>query len=290
MESNIRHAKNYILLASVSAVICASCVTSSTDLDAAPRLQSPPQLSSDEAPVVSQDPLQEPPQRAAPLRAIYPGKMQVSMDEEAQSLRVEISFDRCQRERFVYDQNTLEIEIDHSTRIVSLEGSVEYVERAGISEDACSDPPEPIVLISENAKPEPYLIKNVSAWMGRAGNGLSARVLDLRTEMRRDLDAQGCLSKDGADIGEISGVWFLQSDPSETWSLSGSASSLAPDAVLRTWSGSTMPWIIESEAPYTFNLPGLGKIEFTSPTCATVSKPSSGDVTDLLIRQTPKSQ
>ncbi|NQY13886.1 MAG: hypothetical protein HRT81_08525 [Henriciella sp.] len=290
MERNIRRAKNCVLLAFASAAFCASCESSNAEHDAAARDQLPAQPSSDETPIISQDPLQEPLQRAAPLRAIYPGKMQVSMDEEAQSLRVEVTFDRCQRDRFVYDQNTLEIEIDHSSRIVSLEGSVEYVERASISEDACSDPPEPIVLISENAKSEPYLVKNVSAWMGRAGNGLSARVLDLRTEMRRDLDAQGCLSKDGADIGEISGVWFLQSDPSETWSLSGSAASLAPDAVLRTWSGSTMPWIIESEAPYTFDLPGLGSIEFTSPTCATVSKPSSGDVTDLLIRQTPKSQ
>ena len=290
MERNIRHAKNYIMLAFASAAFCASCESSSADLDAAPGPQLPAQLSSDEAPIFSQNQLQEPPQRAAPLRAIYPGKMHVSMDEEAQSLRVEVSFDRCQRDRFVYDQNTLEIQVDHSTRIVSLEGSVEYVERASISEDACSDPPEPIVLISENAISEPYLIKNVSAWMGRAGNGLSARVLDLRKDERRALDAQGCLSKDGADIGEISGVWFLQSDPSETWSLSGSASSLAPDAVLRTWSGSTIPWIIESESPHTFNLPGLGIIEFTSPTCAIVSKPNSGDVTDLLIRQTPKSQ
>jgi hypothetical protein len=278
------------MLAFASAAFCASCESSSADLDASLRPQSPSQLSSDEAPIVVQDQLNAPPQRAAPLRAIYPGQMNVSMDEAAQSLRVEVSFDRCQRERFVYEQNTLEIAVDHSTRIVTLEGSVEYEEQDGITEDACSDHPEPIVLFFENATFEPYLIKNVSAWMGRAGNGLSARVLDLRKDERRNLDAQACLSKGGAEIGEISGVWFLQSDPSETWSLSGDASSLAPDAVLRTWSGSTMPWIVEAEAPYTFNLSGLGRIEFTSPTCATVSKPSGEDITDLLIRQTPKRQ
>lgn len=290
MKKDIRYAKIYALSALASAVFFASCVSSSADVDAAPRAQLPAQDSSDETPSIPGNHLSEPTLDAPPLRAIHPGKMHVSLDEEAQALRVEVTFDRCKPKGFIYDQNSLEIDVDHSARIVTLKGSVEYVEREAISDEACAVHPDPIVLISENALSEPYLIKNVSAWMGRAGNGLSARVLDLRTQAQRNVDTQKCRSKDGADIGDIAGVWFLQSDPSVTWSLSGNAASLMPDAVLRTWRGSTRPWIVNAESPYTFNFPGLGNIEFMSSTCALVSKSSGGDEMDLLIRQTPNSQ
>ncbi|MEM1036689.1 MAG: hypothetical protein AAGI14_08010 [Pseudomonadota bacterium] len=224
---------------------------------------------------------------AKPIRAIQPGRMRISQDETGQALRVEVTYPRCKSD-FAYDHNTLELDLDRSDRSIGLTGSVNYTDPVPGDETACSTRPEPLVFTLEDYEPEAYVIKNVSAWMGRGGNGIDGRVIDFRTPERVEQDKQDCLAQDGSDIGDISGIWFLQSDPSMAMSLSGGETTLVPEAILRTWVGSTMPWIIEADAPYTFKTSSFGSIEFRSPSCALVYSPLTGEQIDFLFRQTPE--
>lgn len=276
------------------AMLCSSCAAPGLDLDAEAQLQSPTETQSEERVPQLKRPVDEQ-TTPAPLRAVHPAKVYVSRDEEVQDLKVEVTFDRCKPGGFVYDRNSLEIDVDHIDRSITVSGRVEYIEDRSSGDAACANRPEPIVLISENALPEPYLVKNTSAWLGRGGNGMRAYVSDFRTPARVDADLRECLSQNKAEIGDISGVWFTQSDPANALSLSANASMMTPDAVMRTWVGSSVPLMIESQAPYTFNLPTfdsvrLGTVVFQSSTCARVYSMTTGERTDVLFRQTPEFQ
>lgn len=260
-------------LALASMFLVSSCLASNLELDASAQAHHPAELQS------------EPATRAA-MRAIHPGKMRVSRDAATATLRVVVTVDPCKPDGFVYEQNSLAVEIDHAARIVTLKGKVQYIKHGSIDAGACATIPEPIVLVSEPAPPEPYLIRNVSAWIGRGGNGLKARVLDFRTPARIEADEQACRSEDATEIGNISGIWFLQSDPSKALSVSANESTMTPNPVLPTWTGSGRPWVIEADAPYTFNHPPLGIVKFQSATCAIVYTPLTGEQSDVLIRQT----
>ncbi|GAB5454783.1 MAG: hypothetical protein Hens2KO_10120 [Henriciella sp.] len=208
------------------------------------------------------------------------------MDHAAQTLTVEVTFDLCKPSSFVYDENSLDVEIDHKERKVTLNGAAKYVEQIQADPAACEHPQKPIVFVSEHAEPGPYLITNMSAWMGRGGNGIKARVKDFRTPKQVETDQHDCLSKRETDIGNISGVWFLQSNPLQTMTLSGNASTITPEAIPRTWSGSNKPQWIQADQPYTFRLPSIGNTVFQSSSCALVFPPSSDTPSDILIRQT----
>ena len=280
MNKGVGNSKFYAVSMLVGTFLFSSCMASNLELQADTPPQTPAEAQSGEV-------------APAPLRAIHPSKMRVSLDEEAEAITIELSFDPCKAGGFVYDKNSLEVDVDHSDRTVTLKGSVEYIEHKSDDDAACASRPQPIVIVSENAQREPYLILNRSAWMGRAGNGLKGRVLDFRTPARIDAERRACLSQDGAEIGDISGVWFLQSDPSKALSLSASASTMTPEAVMPVWVGSYRPWMINSDAPYKFNLSSFGgmafgNLEFQSPTCALVYDPRTGERTDILVRQTPE--
>jgi len=278
----------------VVAASLAGCVAPGLDLDAEAQLQSPTEAQSEESAPQLKRSVDE--QTApAPERAFHPGKMRVSMDHAAETLTVEVTFDPCKPGGFVYEQNSLEVEVDQSDRSVTLRGVVEYVAQAPANPLACEHRPEPMVFVSENVEPGPYLIANKSAWMGRGGNGIKAHVEDFRTPAQVENDRHHCHSREGVDIGNISGVWFLQSHPANAMTLSGNASTLSPDSALRIWVGSSVPWRIESQTPYTFNLPSfnsmpLGTVVFQSSTCALVYSMTTGEQTDVLIRQTPEGQ
>lgn len=272
------------------ALICASCAAPGLDqgAEAQPRslleAQAEKQVSPSELPSEAQTQTSE----RVPLRAGHPGNMRVSMDHAARTLTVQVTFDACKSGGFVYEKNSLEVEVDHTERRVILTGFVEYLEQIPADPMACKHQHEPIVFVSEDAEPAPYLITNMSAWMGRGGNGIQARVRDFRTPEQVEADKQNCLTSRESDIGNISGVWFLQSDPFEAMALSGSASMLNPQPVVRTWSGSVRPFMIEAEKPYAFDLPAFGRTVFQSSTCALIQSPNSDEPTDLLIRQTPE--
>lgn len=272
------------------ATVCSGCEALNPDLSAAAQPQSVEKtLPTKKVPHSSGDPVkQNNPPTAKPIRAAHPGRLHISLDEAGQALRVEVTYAQC-GSGFLYDHNTLEIHVDPSDRSITLTGSVNYIEPVSNDESACSIRPEPIVFISEDYEPEAYVIKNMSAWMGRAGNGIKGRVIDFRTPERVERDKQDCLVKDQADISDISGIWFLDSNPSTAMALSGSEATLVPESILRTWVGSTVPWIIEADAPYTFTSSPFGRIEFRSSTCALVYHPLTGDQTDFLFRQTPES-
>ncbi len=275
-----------------SALLCSSCAASSLDLGAEAQPLSPAEVQSKED---ARQPDNPPDDKLvqtalAPLRAIHPGRMRVLMDHASRTLTVEVSFDPCKPGDFVYAQNSLDVVVDPFDRSVTLKGVVEYIEQVPSDPATCENRPDPIVFVSENAEPGPYLIANRSAWMGRGGNGLKARVMDFRTPAQMETDRQDCLSQDRAELGHISGVWFLQSDPANAMTLSGNASAMTPDDVLRTWVGSYRPWVIESDAPYSFNLPSFGYAVFQSSSCALIYTPNKDKPTDFLIRQTPGGQ
>ena len=178
--------------------------------------------------------------------------------------------------------------MDHSERSVTLTGVVNYVEQFQADAAACESSQTPLVLVSENAEPGPYLITNRSVWIGRGANGIKARVRDFRTPEQVNKDQNDCMSNPETDIGNISGVWFLQSNPSQTIALSGNASTMTPRAVPRTWSGSTQPERLQADQPYSFRLPSIGNTVFQTSSCALVYTSKGDEPSDILIRQTPE--
>ncbi len=272
------------------ALVCVSCTASGLDQGAEAQPRSPLQAQAEKQESPSEPPNEAQAQTSerAPLRAAHPGSMRVSMDHAARTLTVQVTFDACKSGGFVYERNSLDVEVDHTERRVILTGIVEYLEQGPADAAACDHQHEPIVFVSEDVDPAPYLVTNMSAWMGRGGNGIQARVRDFRTPEQVEADTQKCLASQESDIGNISGVWFLQSDPVEAMALSGGASLLNPQPVVRTWSGSVRPFMIEAEKPYAFDLPAFGRTVFQSSTCALIQSPNSDEPADLLIRQTPE--
>lgn len=220
-------------------------------------------------------------------RAVHPAKAQVNHDASTQSLFIQLTFDTCKPGGFIYDSNSLEADVDHAKRIIIVTGGVEYIERSLNDEGFCDRQRTPVSIESKGAAAEPYIVLNKSAWMGRGGNGLSAWVADFRSAERIDDQRQICRSAHSNEIGAISGYWFLNGDPSQTVDLSGNASMLMPSRVMRVWSGSTIPYAIEADKPYTFNFPAFGRVEFRSDSCAVVYSPATGEPIDLLIKQSP---
>ncbi len=272
------------------AILCSSCAGASLDLGAEAQPKAPPEVQTEtraSQPEHSHDKQAQPFERA-PLRAVHPGTMHVSMDHAAQTLTVEVTFDPCKSGGFVYEQDSLNVEVDHKERRVTLKGVVEYVEQIHPDPAACESHQIPRVFVSENAEPDAYLITNMSAWLGRGGNGLKARVKDFRTAEQVETDQHDCRAHGESDIGNISGVWFLQSDPAKAITLSGNAASINPEAVLRTWVGSSRPLWIKADQPYAFSLPSFGRTVFQSSSCALIHPPNSDEPTDILIRQTPE--
>ena len=106
--------------------------------------------------------------------ATYPAKMVVTLDAPTQALVIKLSFAPCKASGFVYDRNTLTVDVDHKERSITLSGAVAYSERPLQAHEACDAALDPIVISSPEARTEPYIVENMSAWRGLGGTGITA--------------------------------------------------------------------------------------------------------------------
>lgn len=248
-------AKRLLILIAISAMLCFGACAAPPD----------PAQSSD---TVTETPE---PMRVGP-RAI------VSRDAETGTLTVRVFPVRCVSVSHLLIGDTLSVSVDQKERVIQVEGSFLFRKALGGVKKACQRQEKQFDF--ENAAPLRY---KVVLPQSKSPFSRTRKVADFRHQAPPNPNLI-CEDANTDSPFAIEGSWQTEgSSPPGIELRSSDGTWISIRSAYRPFGG-VVPEFADTDTPYTFDMAGLGKVEFKSPTCALITPYRAEGPTMRLLR------